>query len=114
MIIGDEKMENTAKMSVGAVTNKNKKRVVMVHVSGLITSAIFGEVVKALANQGDIWVMLSQIVTTFSFSVPFLVGMFTAIQFGFAPIHTAAVAGAAFIGSGAASFAGEGWVLNGT
>ena len=89
MIIGDEKMENTPKMS-------------------------FGEVFKALANQGDIWVMLSQIVTTFSFSVPFLVGMFTAIQFGFAPIHTAAVAGAAFIGSGAASFAGEGWVLNGT
>lgn len=40
--------------------------------------------------------------------------MLTAIQFGFAPIHTAAVAGAAFIGSGAAGFTGDGWVLNGT
>ena len=114
MIIGDEKMENTPKMSLGEFTNKILNGAAMGIVVGLIPSAIFGEVFKALANQGDIWVMLSQIVTTFSFSVPFLVGMFTAIQFGFAPIHTAAVAGAAFIGSGAASFAGEGWVLNGT
>ena len=100
-------MENTPKMSVGEFTNKILNGAAMGIVVGLIPSAIFGEVFKALANHGAMWVTY-QIVTTFSFSVPFLVGMFTAIQFGFAPIHTAAVAGAAFIGSGAASFAGEG------
>ena len=75
MIIGDEKMENTPKMSLGEFTNKILNGAAMGIVVGLIPRAIFGEVFKALANHGAMWVALSQIVTAFSFSVPFLVGM---------------------------------------
>jgi len=114
MSLGDEEMENTPKMSVKEFTNKILNGAAMGIVVGLIPSAIFGEVFKALANHGAMWGVLSQIVSAFSFSVPFLVGMLTAVQFGFAPIHMAAVAGAAFIGSGAASFTEAGWVLKGT
>ncbi len=107
-------MANTHKTSVREFTNKILNGAAMGIVVGLIPSAIFGEIFKALAGQGSFWTTLSLILSAFSFSVPFLVGMLTAKQFDYAPIHTAAVAGAAFIGSGAASFNGEGWMLNGT
>lgn len=95
-------------------TNKILNGAALGIVVGLIPSAIFGEVFKALSGYGEIWATLSNVLAAFSFSVPFLVGMFIAIQFKLGPIHTAAVAGAAFIGSGAASLTESGWIITGT
>ncbi|SDI98816.1 PTS transporter subunit IIC [Dolosicoccus paucivorans] len=107
-------MEETQRLSGKEFTNKILNGAALGIVVGLIPSAIFGAIFNSLSQYGGIWVMLSQLVSNFSFSVPFLVGMFIAIQFGLAPIHMASVAAAAFIGSGAAQFTPEGWLLQGT
>ena len=52
-------------------------------VVGLIPNAIFGEIFKALADYHPLFAMLQQNVTMISFTVPVLVGMFTALQFKF-------------------------------
>ena len=107
-------MEATSKLSGKEFMNKLLNGAALGIVVGLIPSAIFGAVFNSLSQYGGIWVTLAQLVSNFSFSVPFLVGMFIALQFGLAPIHTASVAAAAFIGSGAAQFTQDGWLLKGT
>lgn len=107
-------MRDSQTMSPKDFTNKILNGAALGIVVGLIPSAILGEVFKALASYGEIWATLSNVLAAFSFSVPFLVGMFVAIQFNLGPIHTAAVSGAAFIGSGAASITDTGWVITGT
>lgn len=83
-------------------------------VVGLIPNAIFSEIFKALASYHEVFATLAQVVGSFQFTVPFLVGIFAALQFGFQGIKMAALAGGAFIGSGAATLIDGVWQLQGT
>lgn len=83
-------------------------------VVGLIPNAIFGEIFKALSGVSPLFVTLGQITAAIQFTVPVLVGMFIALEFGLTPIETASVMGATFVGSGAAKLIEGSWILNGT
>lgn len=110
-IIGGNKME---KISSKEFLNKILAGSAMGIVVGLIPSAIFGEIFKALGGFSEIFVTLGNITTALQFTVPVLVGMFIALQFKLSPIETASVIGATFVGSGAAKLVEGAWVLKGT
>ncbi|CAM3638173.1 PTS transporter subunit IIC [Erysipelothrix urinaevulpis] len=101
-------------LTVKDFMNKILNGAAMGIVVGLIPNAILGEVFKALSGYGEIFQMLSQIVSAFSFTVPVLVGMFVAIQFKKTGVEMASIIGAAFVGSGAAQFVDGAWLLKGT
>ena len=101
-------------MSTKEFLNKILNGAAMGIVVGLIPNAIFGEIFKALADVHVIFAMLSQILTAITFTVPVLVGMFTALEFKMNGIESASLMGATFVASGAATLVDGNWVLKGT
>lgn len=101
-------------MSFKEFMNKILSGAAMGIVVGLIPNAIFGEIFKALSSYHVIFAILTDIVFAIQFTVPVLVGMFTALEFKLSGIQTAAVVGAAFVGSGAATYVDTVWTLSGT
>lgn len=102
------------KMSTKEFINKILNGAAMGIVVGLIPNAIFGEIFKALSQYSVVFMMLHQIVSAIMFTVPALVGMFVALEFGLTGIETASIIGASFVASGAATLVDGAWVLNGT
>jgi len=102
------------KMSTKEFINKILNGAAMGIVVGLIPNAIFGEIFKALSQYSIVFMMLHQIVSAIMFTVPALVGMFVALEFGLTGIETASIIGASFVASGAATLVDGAWVLNGT
>lgn len=82
-------------------------------VVGLIPNAIFGEIFKALSHI-EFFAALGALVGAFQFTVAFLVGLFVALEFEFNANQSAAIIGAAFLGSGMAQLVDGAWVLQGT
>lgn len=83
-------------------------------VVGLIPGAILGEIFKALADVHPVFAMFSGVLTAIQFTVPVLVGMFTALQFNFTGIKMASMVAAAWVGSGAPQLVDGNWELHGT
>lgn len=82
-------------------------------VVGLIPNAILGELFKALTPYHPIFATLNSVVVGIQFTVPVLVGVLIGMQFKLNPIQTVIVGTAAFVGSGAAIFKENAWVLTG-
>ncbi|MFC6347804.1 PTS transporter subunit IIC [Vagococcus carniphilus] len=102
------------KISPKEFTSKILNGAAMGIVVGLIPNAIFGEIFKALSSYNEFFAMMQQNVATISFTVPVLVGMFTALQFKFSGVEAASLMGATFIGGGSAKFVDGAWELHGT
>lgn len=85
-------------------------------VVGLIPNAITGELFKALARlmpDVSLWVTLSQVVAGLQFTVPVIVGVLIAMQFGMTAVQTVIVGTASFVGSGAMKFSPDSVMLVG-
>src|SRR5690625_4942897 len=101
------------KLSIKEFINKVLAGVALGIVVGLITNAILGELFKFLSSYHDIFIILNSVVVGIQFTVPVIVGVLIAMQFKFNPIQTVVVSTAAFVGSGAAVFQQNMWVLTG-
>ena len=82
-------------------------------VVGLIPNAILGGLFGYLAQYGDIFTTLQNVVVGIQFTIPVLTGVLIAMQFGMTPLQTVVVGTAAFVGSGAAEFTDSGWIITG-
>lgn len=82
-------------------------------VVGLIPNAILGELFTFLSQYHDVFVTLTSVVVGIQFTVPVLVGVLIAMEFEMNPLQTVIVGTASFVGSGAASFLENQWVLTG-
>ncbi|GEQ62044.1 membrane protein [Vagococcus lutrae] len=102
------------RINVKDFLNKILNGAAMGIVVGLIPNAIFGEIFKALSGYHPLFAMLQQNVTMISFTVPVLVGMFTALQFKFTGIEAASLMGATLIGGGSIRLTDGQWGLYGT
>lgn len=101
------------KVTVKEFINKVLAGVAMGIVVGLIPNAILGELFKFLSQYHDIFATLQSVVVGIQFTVPVIVGVLIAIQFKMNPLQTVIVGTAAFVGSGAASFQENMWILTG-
>lgn len=101
------------KISVKEFVNKVLAGVAMGIVVGLIPNAILGELFKYLSQYHDVFATLNSVVVGIQFTVPVLVGVLIAMEFKMNPIQTVIVGTASFVGSGAASFLGDKWILTG-
>jgi len=101
------------KLSIKEFINKVLAGVALGIVVGLIPNAILGELFKFLSSYHDIFIILNSVVVGIQFTVPVIVGVLIAMQFKFNPIQTVVVSTAAFVGSGAAVFQQNMWVLTG-
>ncbi|MUV37666.1 hypothetical protein JNUCC1_01472 [Lentibacillus sp. JNUCC-1] len=101
------------KISVGAFINKILAGVALGIVVGLVPNAILGELFKFLSQYHDIFATLNSVVVGIQFTVPVIVGVLIAMQFKLNPLQTVVVGTAAFVGSGAASFQENVWILTG-
>ncbi|MBO1913867.1 PTS sugar transporter subunit IIC, partial [Microvirga sp. 3-52] len=101
------------KVNVKEFINKVLAGVAMGIVVGLIPNAILGELFKYLSQYHEIFATLQSVVVGIQFTVPVIVGVLIAIQFKMNPLQTVIVGTAAFVGSGAASFQENMWVLTG-
>lgn len=82
-------------------------------VVGLIPNAILGELFKYLSQYHDIFFTLNSVVVGIQFTVPVIVGVLIALQFKLSPLQTVIVGTASFVGSGAAVFEENMWILTG-
>lgn len=82
-------------------------------VVGLIPHAILGELFKFLSQYHEIFTTLTNVVVGIQFTVPVLVGVLIAMEFKLNPLQTVIVGTASFVGSGAASFLEDQWILTG-
>ncbi|NGP45875.1 PTS transporter subunit IIC [Bacillaceae bacterium SIJ1] len=103
-------MEN---INVKSFVNKILAGVALGIVVGLIPNAILGELFKFLSQYHDIFATLNSVVVGIQFTVPVIVGVLIAMQFKMNSIQTVIVGTASFVGSGAASFQGNIWILTG-
>lgn len=101
------------KISAKEFMNKVLAGVAMGIVVGLIPNAILGELFKYLSQYHDIFSTLNSVVVGIQFTVPVLVGVLIAMEFNMNPLQTVIVGTASFVGSGAASFLEDRWVLTG-
>lgn len=101
------------KVTVKEFINKVLAGVAMGIVVGLIPNAILGELFKFLSQYHEIFATLRSVVVGIQFTVPVIVGVLIAIQFKMNPLQTVIVGTAAFVGSGAASFQENMWILTG-
>lgn len=101
------------KVSAKEFINKVLAGVAMGIVVGLIPNAILGELFKYLSQYHDVFATLNSVVVGIQFTVPVLVGVLIAMEFKMNPLQTVIVGTASFIGSGAASFLENRWVLTG-
>lgn len=101
------------KASVKEFMNKVLAGVAMGIVIGLIPNAVLGELFKYLSQNHEIFATLNSVVVGIQFTVPVLVGVLIAMEFKMNPLQTVIVGTASFIGSGAASFLENRWVLTG-
>lgn len=101
------------KISAKEFMNKVLAGVAMGIVVGLIPNAILGELFKYLSQYHDIFSTLNSVVVGIQFTVPVLVGVLIAMEFNMNPLQTVIVGTASFVGSGAASFLENRWVLTG-
>ncbi|MDK6291383.1 MULTISPECIES: PTS transporter subunit IIC [Aerococcus] len=83
-------------------------------VIGLIPSAILGALTRSWLSTPGFLADFAGSIQAFQFAVPFLVGLFAALQLNMKGMETAALAGAAFLGSGAARLVDGTWALKGT
>ncbi len=82
-------------------------------VIGLIPNAIFGEVFKALIPYTPVAEFLYNVVSGAQFSVPLLVGVLVAYQFGMTPIELATMGATTFIASGVVTMVDGAWKIAG-
>lgn len=101
------------KVSIKEFINKVLAGVAMAIVVGLIPNAILGELFKYLSQYHDIFATLNSVVVGIQFTVPVLVGVLIAMEFKMTSLQTVIVGTASFIGSGAASFLENSWILTG-
>lgn len=101
------------KISAKEFMNKVLAGVAMGIVVGLIPNAILGELFKFLSQYHDVFATLNSVVVGIQFTVPVLVGVLIAMEFKMNPLQTVIVGTASFVGSGAASFLENRWVLTG-
>lgn len=101
------------KIGAKEFVNKVLAGVAMGIVVGLIPNAILGELFKYLSQYHDIFGTLNSVVVGIQFTVPVLVGVLIAMEFKMNPLQTVIVGTASFVGSGAASFLENRWVLTG-
>lgn len=101
------------KISVKEFINKILAGVALGIVVGLIPNALLGELFKYLSSYHDIFATLNSVVAGIQFTVPVLVGVLIAMQFKLNPLQTVIVGTAAFVGSGAAIFQENVWILTG-
>lgn len=101
------------KVSFKAFMNKVLAGVAMGIVVGLIPNAILGELFKFLSTYHDIFTTLNSVVVGIQFTVPVIVGVLIAMEFKLNPLQTVIVGTASFVGSGAAVFLENRWVLTG-
>lgn len=69
-------------------------------VVALIPHAVLSALVTSFFPEGNFTTTLHQVLTMYQFSAPLIIGALIALQFKFSPLHTAIVAGAAFVGAG--------------
>ncbi|WP_217587562.1 PTS transporter subunit IIC [Lentibacillus saliphilus] len=101
------------KVSVKTFINKVLAGVAMGIVVGLIPNAILGELFKFLSQYHEIFATLNSVVVGIQFTIPVIVGVLIAMQFKLNPLQTVIVGTASFVGSGAAAFLENKWVLTG-
>lgn len=101
------------KVSVKEFINKVLAGVAMGIVVGLIPNAILGELFNFLAQYHSLFATLNSVVVGIQFTVPVIVGVLIALEFKMNPLQTVIVGTASFVGSGAASFEGNIWILTG-
>ena len=101
------------KISMKEFVNKVLAGVAMGIVVGLIPNAILGELFKFLSQYHEIFATLNSVVVGIQFTVPVIVGVLIAMEFKMNPLQTVIIGTASFVGSGAASFLEDRWVLTG-
>lgn len=101
------------KISISEFMNKVLAGVSMGIVVGLIPNAILGELFNFLSQYYDVFAQLHSVVVGIQFTVPVLIGVLIAMEFKMTPLQTVIVGTASFVGSGAASFLEDRWVLTG-
>ncbi len=101
------------KVSVKEFINKVLAGVAMGIVVGLIPNAILGELFNFLSQYHQIFATLNSVVVGIQFTVPVIVGVLIAMEFKMNPLQTVIVGTASFVGSGAAAFQENSWVLTG-
>lgn len=82
-------------------------------VVGLIPNAILGGLFGYLSQYADIFQILQNVVVGIQFTIPVLTGVLIAMNFNLNPMATVTIGTASFVGSGAAVFTENGWVLTG-
>ncbi|MBI5974824.1 PTS transporter subunit IIC [Staphylococcus canis] len=82
-------------------------------VVGLIPNAILGGLFKYLGQYHDFFITLLYVVQGIQFTIPIITGVLIAMQFKLNPMQTVITGTAAFVGSGAAVFKENQWVLLG-
>lgn len=101
------------KVSIKQFINKVLAGVAMAIVVGLIPNAILGELFKFLSRYHEVFATLNSVVVGIQFTVPVIIGVLIAMEFKMTPLQTVIVGTASFVGSGAASFLEDRWVLTG-
>lgn len=82
-------------------------------VVGLIPNAILGGLFSYLSQYHDFFSTLLSVVQGIQFTIPIITGVLIAMQFKLNPMQTVITGTAAFVGSGAAVFQENQWVLTG-
>ncbi|MBA8772470.1 PTS transporter subunit IIC [Staphylococcus coagulans] len=106
-------MEETQKLTPKKFLFNVLNGVALAIVVGLIPNAILGGLFSYLSQYHDFFSTLLYVVQGIQFTIPIITGVLIALQFGFNPMQTVVTGTAAFVGSGAAEFSENKWVLVG-
>lgn len=106
-------MEKKEKLTSKAFLYNVLNGVAIAIVVGLIPNAILGGLFKYLSQYNDFFTTLLYVVQGIQFTVPIMTGVLIAMQFKLNPMQTVITGTAAFVGSGAAVFQENKWVLVG-